>query len=215
MEGRPCPGPLRKAAPASSPHDLATLCRPAASDARVPAPPWHSLTGRSPTAYVGAPIVDFLLSLQSERVTAVYPEAPLATTPETPVAIVLQLLRAQKTGAVLVCEGDKMVGIFTERDALRLMAEASSGAPTAMTRPVSDFMSPHVVSIGVTGTVGEAIGRMSAGAYRHLPMVDSKGRPKGTISTPGIVRYLVEHFPDTIYTLPPVTGRPPAEREGA
>ena len=45
-------------------------------------------------------------------------------------------MQAQKVGAVLVCEEDRLVGVFTERDVLRLMAERAD-----MTRPVGEVMS--------------------------------------------------------------------------
>ncbi len=66
--------------------------------------------------------VDFQLSLESEGVGSAYPDQPLAATADDSVGNVLQLLRAQRTGSVLICEGAKLVGIVTERDALKLMA---------------------------------------------------------------------------------------------
>jgi len=122
----------------------------------------------------------------------------------------MQLLRAQRAGAMLICEGPKLVGIFTERDALKLMA---SGAD--MTTPVREVMSSPTVSVPATATVGEAIKVMAEGAFRHLPIVDSDGKPKGVLAVNGIVHYLVEHFPSTVYNLPPDPSGNPREREGA
>ena len=58
--------------------------------------------------------VDFQLSLESEGVGSAYPDQLLAATADESVGNVLQLLRAQRTGAVVICEGSKLVGIFTE-----------------------------------------------------------------------------------------------------
>jgi len=66
--------------------------------------------------------VDFQLSLESEGVGSAYPDQPLAATADDSVGNVMQLLRAQRTGSVLICEGEKLVGIVTERDALKAMA---------------------------------------------------------------------------------------------
>jgi CBS domain-containing protein len=123
---------------------------------------------------------------------------------------VLQLLRAQRTGAVLICEGEKLVGILTERDALQLMA---SGAD--LSTPVREVMSGEPATISSTATVGDAIRVMSEGGYRHLPIVDGKGRPTGVVGVHGIVHYLVDHFPETVYNLPPDPKAAPREREGA
>jgi CBS domain-containing protein len=123
---------------------------------------------------------------------------------------VLQLLRAQRTGAVLICEGEKLVGILTERDALKLMA---SGAD--LSTPVRDVMSRELATILSTATVGEAIRVMSDGGYRHLPIVDGQGKPTGVVAVHGIVHYLVDHFPETVYNLPPDPKAAPRAREGA
>jgi CBS domain-containing protein len=154
--------------------------------------------------------VDFQLSLESEGVASAYPDQPLATTADATVGQALQLLRAQRTGAVMICEGVKLVGILTERDALRLMA---SGAD--FSRPVREVMSSPPATISSAATVAEAIRTMSEGGYRHLPMVDNDGRPTGVVAVHGIVHYLVDHFPATVYNLPPNPDTSTKEREGA
>jgi CBS domain-containing protein len=122
----------------------------------------------------------------------------------------MQLLRAQRMGAMLICEGAKLVGIFTERDALKLMA---NGADLSV--PVRDVMSSPPVSIPASATVGEAIKVMAEGAFRHLPIVEADGTPSGVLAVNGIVHYLVEHFPETVYNLPPDSNAKSREREGA
>jgi CBS domain-containing protein len=154
--------------------------------------------------------VDFQLSLESEGVASAYPDQPLATTVDATVGQALQLLRAQRTGAVLICEGVKLVGILTERDALKLMS-----AGTDFSRPVREVMSCPPATIPANATVAEAIRIMAEGGYRHLPMVESDGRPTGVVAVNGIVHYLVDHFPATVYNLPPNPRGSTKEREGA
>jgi CBS domain-containing protein len=154
--------------------------------------------------------VDFQLSLESEHVGSAYPKRPLASTADSTVGEVFQLFRAQRTGAVMVCDGSKLVGVFTERDALRLMAEGAD-----LSTPLRDVMSGSPATVSSDTTVGEAIRKMSEGGYRHLPIVDSANKPVGMVDVKGIVHYLVEHFPDAVYNLPPNPNRSPSEREGA
>ena len=66
--------------------------------------------------------MSFHLSLNTESVTAAYPDEPLLVSPDSTVGDVLRLLRAHRTGSVLVCEESQLLGIFTERDALAWMA---------------------------------------------------------------------------------------------
>jgi CBS domain-containing protein len=154
--------------------------------------------------------VDFQLSLESEGVGSAYPDQPLAATANDSVGEVLQLLRAQRTGAALICDGPTLVGILTERDALKLMARGAD-----LTTPVREVMSSPPATIAASATVGEAIRVMAQGGYRHLPIVDSKHRPTGVVAVHGIVHYLVDHFPATVYNLPPDPKAAPREREGA
>lgn len=154
--------------------------------------------------------LDFQLSLESEGVGSAYPDQPLAATADDTVGNVLQLLRAQRTGAVVICDGAKLVGIFTERDALKQMA---SGAD--LKRPVREVMSSPPATIASTATVADAIRTMAEGAYRHLPIVDSDQKPTGVLAVHGIVHYLVDHFPETVYNLPPDPKAKSREREGA
>lgn len=154
--------------------------------------------------------MDFQLSLESEGLASAYPDQPLATSVDATVGQALQLLRAQRTGAVMICEGVKLVGIFTERDALKLMASSAD-----FSQPVSKFMSRTPATIPAGSTVAEAIRIMAEGGYRHLPMVDGDGRPTGVIAVHGIVHYLVDHFPATVYNLPPNPKTATKEREGA
>jgi predicted transcriptional regulator len=154
--------------------------------------------------------VDFQLSLESEGVGSAYPDQPLAAMAGDSIGQVLQLMRAQRTGAVLICEGTKLVGIITERDALRLMARGAD-----FSRPVAEVMSSPPTTISSAATVGEAIRAMSEGGHRHLPLVDGENQPTGVVAVHGIVHYLVDHFPGTVYNLPPNPQAAPREREGA
>jgi CBS domain-containing protein len=155
--------------------------------------------------------VSFHLSLSTETVMAAYPEQPLIVAPDASVGEVLQLMRAQKTGSVLICDNGKLAGIFTDRDALRWMAD-----PTVNTaEPITKLMTADPATLPADTTVGLAIQKMSVGRYRHLPIVDDATCPTGMATVYGIVHYLVDHFPQTIYTLYPQPGQVSAEREGA
>ncbi|WP_148076125.1 CBS domain-containing protein [Bythopirellula goksoeyrii] len=160
--------------------------------------------------------MSFHLSLSTESVMAAYPDDPLIVAPDASVSEVLQLMRAQQTGSVLICSAGKMLGIFTDRDALRWMAkQTDSGNHGSEDQPISELMTREPTSLLATTSVGEAIQLMSAGRYRHLPIIGTNGMPSGMANVHGIVHYLVDHFPDTIYTLPPQPDMAQAEREGA
>lgn len=149
------------------------------------------------------------LSLSTDSVTQAYPDDPIAVTGDATVGEVLQLMRAAKGSCALICTDGKLEGIFTERDALRWMADGASPQLS-----IRDRMSAHPVTLESKSTVGLAIEMMAEGGYRHIPMVDGAGMPRGVIAVRGIVHYLVDHFPQTIYNLPPEPKRN-YDREGA
>jgi CBS domain-containing protein len=76
-------------------------------------------------------------------------------------------------------------------------------------------MSSPPATVANSATVGEAIHRMADGNYRHLPIIDNHHTPTGVLAVHGIVRYLVDHFPETVYNLPPDANTKSREREGA
>jgi CBS domain-containing protein len=76
-------------------------------------------------------------------------------------------------------------------------------------------MTPCPVVVHRKDSVGAAIRKMEEGGYRHLPVVDEADRLVGVLAVKQIVRYLVEHFPGTIYNLPPDPHVIQQEREGA
>ena len=152
----------------------------------------------------------FELDLEGDGVLQAYPDDILAVTPETSVSDVLELLKSERSGCVVVCEQGRLTGIFTERDALRWMVSADGPQ-----QPIGELMSRQPVTLGEKSSVAEAIQSMSSGGYRHLPIVNPQGEPTGIAAVHGIVHYLVEHFPEAIYNLPPEPNRSPAEREGA
>ena len=154
--------------------------------------------------------MSFQLSLNTEPVTAAYPTDPLLVSPDSSVGEVLRLIKAHRKASVLVCEDRRLLGIFTERDALLWMASGESAD-----KPVAELMSKELHSLDATATVGEAIRLMSEGGYRRMPILGDDGHAIGLAAVQGIVHYLVDHFPQTIYTLPPKPGSVPSEREGA
>jgi CBS domain-containing protein len=144
--------------------------------------------------------------------------------PEASIRDVVKLLVDKNRGAALICRQDQLLGIFTERDALRLMAELaaqpsrSAGdqlAADPWSRPISEVMTERPLSISRDETVASAIAKMAAGGYRRLPIVDEASRPVAVVKVTSILSYLVEHFPKVVYTLPPKPHHKMQEREGA
>jgi CBS domain-containing protein len=155
--------------------------------------------------------MDLAKNLKIESVSRLHPSAPLQVAPTQTVAEAVRLLRQEEVGCVLVCDNGRLVGIFTERDLMRRIL--ALGKP--LTSPLAECMTPEPVVVQTKDSIGSAVRKMEVGGYRHLPVVDESSRPVGVLSVKRIVHYLVEHFPGTVYNLPPDPGAVEPCREGA
>lgn len=156
--------------------------------------------------------MDLRLNLNSETVDHAHPTDALIVTPNTRVCDVLAIMKERNRSSVTVCSvgGGELVGIFTERDAVRLLAGSAD-----LEVPIEQVMVREVVTLTQRDTVAKAIAMMWEGGYRRLPILDEAGRPVGMLGVAGILHYMVEHFPDVVYTLPPQPHAASQERDGA
>jgi CBS domain-containing protein len=150
-------------------------------------------------------------NLKTDSVSRLHPTDLRKVAPGQTVAEAVSLMRQHRVGCLLVCEGDRLVGVFTERDLLRRVL--APGRP--LTTLVVDCMTPDPVTVNPKDSVSAAIRRMEEGGYRHLPVVENDGQPVGVLSVKRIVHYLAEHFPDTVYNVHPNPDAVPQAPEGA
>jgi signal-transduction protein with cAMP-binding, CBS, and nucleotidyltransferase domain len=155
--------------------------------------------------------MDLARNLKIDSVSRLQPAPPRGLQADRSVAEAVEVMRAEGVGCLLICRGEQLVGIFTERDLLaRVLAPAR---PLCL--PVADCMTPAPVTVQPKDPISSALRRMLEGGYRHLPVVDAANRPIGILSIKRIVHYVVEHFPSTVYNLPPDPDAVPRDREGA
>ncbi|MEM1361976.1 MAG: CBS domain-containing protein [Pseudomonadota bacterium] len=98
----------------------------------------------------------------------------------------INALKTHKIGAIVVMEEGAVVGILSERDAVRVLGE--SGAE-ALTMPVSQVMTPDPVTCGPSDPLLKVLKAMSEGGFRHMPVADVTGKLLGLISIRDVVAY--------------------------
>ena len=97
---------------------------------------------------------------------------------QSTVAEAAHQMKQSGVGTVMVVEQEKLVGIFTERDALfRVLAEGRDAKATR----VADVMTRNTQVINTDKPFGHALHMMYEGGYRHVPVVEN-GRPIGMVS---------------------------------
>jgi CBS domain-containing protein len=92
-------------------------------------------------------------------------------------------------GSIVVCEENVPVGIFTERDVLRLAGEGADFDAT----PLRDVMTPRPLTIGGGDNILDAAQLMAARKLRHLPVVED-GNLIGIVSMRDVFGYLAERL---------------------
>lgn len=130
--------------------------------------------------------------LKSKADPAVYAAAPSDT-----VLSALRLMADKGIGALLVKEGDTIVGIFTERDYARKVALL--GRTSDQTR-VRDVMTDAVLFVQPSQTIDACMQLMTSKRLRHLPVMDG-GQLVGLISIGDLVKHIISAQQFTIAQL--------------
>jgi CBS domain-containing protein len=98
----------------------------------------------------------------------------------------VRTLRETHVGSIVITdENKKCIGIFTERDAIRIMANDVS-----LDTPIEQVMTRNVATIGKEASLEQARRLIISHGIRHLPVVDSEGRLVGLFS----VRKIIDEF---------------------
>ena len=117
--------------------------------------------------------------------------------PDTPVIECVRTMTSEKIGALVVMDGESLIGIFTERDALNkvLAARLDPGSTK-----VSAVMTKDPYCIPPTATVGEAMKVIIKRRFRHLPIVEN-GKLLAVVSSGDLTHWLVKDQVGEIHDL--------------
>ena len=117
--------------------------------------------------------------------------------PEAPVLEAIRIMAERSVGALLVMEGEHLVGVISERDyARKVILKGRSSNET----PVRQIMSTPVMSVAPSESVRECMRIMTENRVRHLPVVQGE-RVVGVLSIGDLVRATVEEQQQTIQQL--------------
>jgi CBS domain-containing protein len=127
-------------------------------------------------------------SLLEDAVAVLKPKKPVTIRPTTPLQSAMQAMLASEVGACLVTDNDgTLLGILSERDLL--LKVAGLHEPYAQL-PASDFMTRAPVSVKSSDKLVNALEKMDAGGYRHVPVLNH-GKPVGVVSVRDMLRHIV------------------------
>lgn len=123
-----------------------------------------------------------ILASKGHEIISVSPEATLASA--------VKLLSERRIGAVLVLTGDKLEGILSERDIVRVIGVRGA---SALDVPIAEVMTRKVVVCKLSETVATIMETMTTGKFRHMPVIDDD-KIVGFISIGDVVKWRVNEF---------------------
>jgi CBS domain-containing protein len=114
----------------------------------------------------------------------------VSITPDAKLSDAVKLLAEQRIGALLVIENQRIEGIVSERDVVRVLGERGAGA---LDEAVREVMTRKVVSCRESDTVAAIMERMTLGKFRHLPVIEDD-KIVGLISIGDVVKWRVREY---------------------
>jgi CBS domain-containing protein len=138
------------------------------------------------TSDIPRPAAGLEARLVRDHLEDVRSRAPVMVSPETPVRVAVRRMQDDRTNCLLVGDGGRLTGIFTERDAvLKLAGRAMDGIR------VADVMTPDPVVLRTEDTIAVAVHKMALGGFRHIPLVED-GRVKGIVTAQDLFRHILQ-----------------------
>ena len=137
------------------------------------------------TADIPHPGTGFEARLVAEPLAALDSFEPVIVAESTPVADAIRLMQDRRVDYVLVQDGERLVGIFTERDALLKVA----GRPVDGVL-VGEVMTRDPVVLRGQDNLAVAIHKMAVGGFRHIPLVRD-GKAEAVLSARDLFRHII------------------------
>ncbi|HYH43537.1 MAG TPA: CBS domain-containing protein [Burkholderiales bacterium] len=130
-----------------------------------------------------------LLSAKGGQVFSIRPDAKVIEA--------LQLMAQKDVGALVVVEGEKLIGIISERDYARKVILHGRSSQDVMVR---DIMTSGVFTVGPSATVEECMALVTRKRIRHLPVIDNDALI-GVVSIGDLVKEMIAEQEETIKQL--------------
>lgn len=111
----------------------------------------------------------------------------VSVAPESSVLDALRVMAEREIGAVLVLDGEHLIGVFSERDyARKVVLQGKASKDT----PVRQIMTDRVVCVRLTQTIEDCMNLMTDKRIRHLPVLENK-KVVGVISIGDVVKEML------------------------
>ena len=141
------------------------------------------------TADIPQPAVDYRGRLLGEDLDQVRPALPQTIDASDDAGEAIRRMHDEGFDCVLVTDGGRLVGIFTDRDAVLKVAGRQRGSI-----PIRDVMTSDPVVLRHDDPIAVAIHKMAVGGFRHIPIVDGGGLPTGVVTARDVFRHIASEL---------------------
>ncbi len=122
----------------------------------------------------------------------------------------VQKMQAANRNCAFVLKERQLVGIFTDRDVLRVVVDR----PEIWDHPIDDVMTHTPKTVNANQRAGDALEMMDTLRFRNVPVLSDDGTVVGNLTHFALIRYLADLFPKEVYNLPPTPDQFGEDRYG-
>jgi CBS domain-containing protein len=137
------------------------------------------------TSDIPQPAIDFHGRLLGQHLDALHALPPRTLDAAADASEAIKLMHDSEIDCVLVTDRGRLVGIFTDRDAVLKVA-----GTRADHRSLRDVMTRDPVVLRQSDPIAVAINKMAVGGFRHIPIVDGGGLPTGVVSAKDVFAHI-------------------------
>jgi CBS domain-containing protein len=137
------------------------------------------------TSDIPQPAIDFRGLLLGQHLDALHALPPRTLDSGADASEAIRLMHESEIDCVLVTDRGRLVGIFTDRDAVLKVAGARGDH-----RLLRDVMTRDPVVLRQSDPIAVAINKMAVGGFRHIPIVDGGGLPTGVVSAKDVFAHI-------------------------
>jgi predicted transcriptional regulator len=137
------------------------------------------------TSDIPQPAIDYRGRLLGQHLDELHALAPVTLDASADASEAIRKMHESGIDCVLVTDRGRLVGIFTDRDAVLKVAGTRGDK-----RRLRDVMTPDPVVLRHDDPIAVAINKMAVGGFRHIPIVDGGGLPTGVVSAKDVFAHI-------------------------
>ncbi len=129
----------------------------------------------------------------------------------TSVRDTISKMRKASNNCAFITKDGALIGIFTDRDVLRKVVST----PEVWDNPIDEVMTASPDTVNSQDPAAKALAMMDEKRYRNVPVINDAGEIVGNMTHYAVIKYLSDHFPESVYNLPPDPNQVASNRDGA